>query len=71
MVMILKDVTETKTAPSHNNGKEPGAYGDGGPVFLPPRKLSPLAQTLLAEPVEGDRVTAYDDLWYQRRPQQA
>ena len=65
MVSRKKEATQT-TSPAVRG--EPSSYGDGGPVFLPPRKLSPLAQALLSSPAEGDRVTAYDDIWYRGRP---
>ncbi len=40
--------------------------GEGGPVFLPKRKPSALAQALLASAPE--QVTAYDDVWFAGRP---
>ncbi len=39
--------------------------GEGGPIFLPRRKTSALAEALLAT---SERVTAYDDLWFAGRP---
>ena len=65
MVSRKKEATQT-TSPATRGERSP--YGDGGPVFLPPRKLSPQAQALLSSPAEGERVTAYDDIWYQGRP---
>ncbi len=41
----------------------------GGPVFVPRRKPSPLAEALLNQPpVASERVTAYDERWFQGRP---
>ena len=45
-----------------------GTYGQNGPVFVPPRKSSPFARTLLARSAEGQSVTTYDELWYLGRP---
>ncbi len=66
--MSTRDTDTTQTAGSSAVRRDRSAYGEGGPVFLPPRKLSPLAQNLLSSPAEGDRVTAYDDIWYLGRP---
>ena len=66
--MVTCEKEATKTTASTAVRPERNAYGEGGPVFLPSRKLSPLAQTLLSSPAEGDRVTAYDDIWYLVRP---
>lgn len=41
----------------------------GGPVFLPRRKPSALAQTLLAYAASGtQRLTPYDEEWFLGRP---
>ncbi len=66
MVTSKKETTRTNGSPVVR--RERSVYGEGGPVFLPPRKLSPQAQALLSSPPEGDRVTAYDDIWYLGRP---
>jgi hypothetical protein len=64
MVLIMND--EPRAA-----GTEPRSDGQGGPVFLPPRQLSPVARAILSTPAENERVTAYDELWYRGRPQRA
>ncbi len=66
MVTRKKEARRTTAPPVVQ--RERSVYGEGGPVFLPPRKLSPQAQALLSSPTEGDRVTAYDDIWYLGRP---
>ena len=43
-------------------------FGEGGPVFLPRRKPSAIAETLLAYTTDAGQVTAYDDLWFAGRP---
>lgn len=69
MVMLNHDAhTKSTTEARSETWAE---YGRGGPVFLPPRQLSPLARTLLSKPFAGERVTAYDDLWYLGRPQES
>ena len=45
----------------------PSRLGDGGPVFLPRRKPSAMAETLLAC-ADAEQVTAYDDVWFAGRP---
>lgn len=45
------------------------ATRQGGPVFLPPRRPSAFATSLLADdPLAAGRVTAYDEIWYTGRP---
>ncbi|MEM1176788.1 MAG: hypothetical protein AAGM22_00460 [Acidobacteriota bacterium] len=44
----------------------PAASRTGGPVFVPRRKPSAFAESLLAE--LRDDVTPYDDLWFAGRP---
>lgn len=67
MVMCVKEPTPRTAVPAGVRPESPG-YGDGGPVFVPSRKPSRLARTLLTGAGEGGRVTAYDDLWYAGRP---
>ncbi len=40
----------------------------GGPVFLPRRRVSSLAKALMNQAATPDRITAYDELWYAGRP---
>lgn len=47
------------------------SLGRGGPVFLPPRKLSPIARAILSTPAETERLTAYDERWYLGRDEGA
>ena len=42
--------------------------GEGGPVFLPRRKPSAIAEALVAGAPDAGPVTAYDDLWFAGRP---
>jgi len=56
---------EPRKAPESVAGRR-SRLGEGGPVFLPKRKPSPLAETLLAATAEP--VTAYDDVWFAGRP---
>lgn len=70
MVMCVKETKRTAVPDDgarRGNGGRRG-YGDGGPVFIPARKPSPLARTLLASADDGGRVTAYDEIWYVGRP---
>ena len=60
-----RDSTPQPETPRRRRGNGSRKLGEGGPVFLPRRKPSPLAQALL---VEADRVTAYDDQWFAGRP---
>lgn len=72
MLMCSKDAPRSPRSPAAGNGARPGSdYGDGGPVFVPSRELSPMARALLSAPAGDERVTAYDELWYLGRPQQA
>ncbi len=72
MVMCSKDAPRAATPPAAegNGARRRNGYGDGGPVFVPSRELSPLARALLSSPAD-ERVTAYDEIWYLGRPQQA
>lgn len=65
MVICEKDESRTAAAEPRR------VSGQGGPVFLPPKKLSPIASAILSTPLETERVTAYDELWYLGRPQRA
>lgn len=74
MVMCSKDAPRSARSATAGNGhgaRHGSDYGDGGPVFVPSRELSPMAQALLSAPAGDERVTAYDELWYLGRPQQA
>ncbi|MCP4654855.1 MAG: hypothetical protein GY856_05480 [bacterium] len=52
-----------------SNGGRNASLGQGGPVFLPRRKPSRLAQALLVSAASADHsVTAYDDLGLIGRP---
>jgi hypothetical protein len=71
MVVRVKETKTRTAAPSADEVRDDGGqrgYGDGGPVFIPARKPSPLARTLLASAGDGARVTAYDEIWYAGRP---
>jgi len=68
MVMCVKETKPRTAMPERSGNGKPRGYGDGGPVFIPARKLSPLARTLLAGAGDGGRVTPYDEIWYTGRP---
>ena len=71
MVTCVKETKTSTSTPAGDARRGNGArrgYGDGGPVFIPARKPSPLARALLAGAGEGGRVTAYDEIWYAGRP---
>ena len=68
-----------RRSPNGNGGarrpdlETPGARAearrkDGGPVFLPRRRPSAIAESLLAAAADGGQVTAYDDAWFAGRP---
>ncbi len=55
----------SRTSDSHRERDHPRKLGEGGPVFLPRRKPSALAEQLLAQ---ADQVSAYDDSGLAGRP---
>lgn len=69
MVMYSKG-TERTEGPA----KSSKSY-QGGPVFLPPRKPSLWAESLMASLAqveglgEGQSITSYDEIWYGNREQ--
>ena len=57
------------TAVKSNGGVDRRSrLGEGGPVFLPRRRPSAMAEALLAQAMEVGGVTAYDDVWFAGRP---
>jgi len=71
MVVCRKDQDPAEQGPSpaerSNGGRNArrALLGQGGPVFWPRRKPSPLAQALLVSAASADHsVTAYDDLGF-------
>ncbi len=69
MVVCKRDSNgrrEPRPAPESVNDRR-SRLGEGGPVFLPKRKPSALAETLLAD-IDRESVTAYDDVWFAGRP---
>lgn len=68
MVMCVKETPPRTSTPERQGDSQQRGYGDGGPVFIPARKPSPLARTLLSSAGEGGRVTPYDEIWYTGRP---
>ena len=71
MVMYSKSEGRRTEGPT---GGVNGHY-QGGPVFLPPRKPSLWAESLMASLAqaeglgEGRSVTGYDEIWYGNRDQ--
>ncbi len=63
-----RDAVPAPEAPERRPGEGGSAFTarQGGPVFVPRRKPSALAEALLAE--DGERVTAYDETWFAGRP---
>ncbi|MDA8017012.1 MAG: hypothetical protein MPN21_06135 [Thermoanaerobaculia bacterium] len=54
---------------SHTNTIDRPTTPEAGPVFVPPRRPSAFARSLLEETAEtDDAVTAYDELWFAGRP---
>jgi len=51
------------TSPQKSRGQD-GRTFEGGPVFVPSRRLSALGRRLIAATAEQDRLTAYDQNWY-------
>lgn len=41
---------------------------NGGPVFPQRRRLSAAARRILETPLENERITAYDEIWFAGRP---
>lgn len=41
---------------------------EGGPVFPRRRRLSAAARRILETPLENERITAYDEIWFTGRP---
>jgi len=69
MVVCRKNETEeSRNRPRTAEGGRSRRAEPGGPVFLPRRKPSALVQAMMALPDELDRITAYDEQWYARRP---
>ncbi len=62
-----RDAVPAPEAPERRPGEGGSAFAtrQGGPVFVPQRKPSALAEALLAD---GERVTAYDAKWFAGRP---
>lgn len=76
MLICRKNQSPVERALGEGTGRSTGRYsprraptGQGGPVFLPPRKPSPLARALIASIAGVDnRVTAYDGSGSTSRP---
>ncbi|MCP3957480.1 MAG: hypothetical protein GY719_06475 [bacterium] len=56
------------SGPERESAGRSSRVGEGGPVFLPRRKPSAITEAIMADAVDGDRVTAFDEIWYAGRP---
>lgn len=64
MEMEIEEVGETASTGQRRKLEE----RTGGPVFPRRRRLSAAARQILEVPLETERVTAYDEIWFAGRP---
>ena len=69
-MLVCRKSSNGNGSPRRNAGEnlDKTRHAQGGPVFLPRRKPSALAETLLSYAAETERVTAYDEQWFLGRP---
>ena len=65
---MMTAVVVKENDPGSNGGATVGRQWHGGPVFIPRRRPSALAEKLLSQPWEDERLTAYDAQWFLGRP---